>query len=419
MVTARSKNGWEPIERTIPVRHGLETRLYQNKLTPAGQLLGYKGGGGPSTGQKVIDKPCNAWVCEERSPEGNLTSRYVRSAVPDPYNAEGSDRVNGGFRRAELQYVAGLLSEYGGDAELLERRFGKESQAFTPRILMESFLTTDQFRSKSGISDDELQMNARAYDNFATLCKGGEPHRIDFTDAQGQSRSIYINKPEVALISCGSNFLALNRWVQHFTRSWGTADPFNQDAVSQMLGESGPGAKLGGWVGEYLQDYQSRHNGPHPRINQIQKLADEWRATVQLKEHHTARLDTFKLVNPADAIWELIRDPATLSEGQVPLPEAMVPVVRVKFCKSGKDRTGAGCSSADRYRRELDTIGRVPVGEPVLTQDRRFNAQAGAITSQLEAQLANGYMGYKTNGESSLLGETIDKARRFKDQELD
>lgn len=451
MVKARSEKGWEPIVRMVPVRHGLETRLYESKMTPVGMLLGYSGGV-PSTGQDVIDKPCNGWVCEERSPEGRLTSRYVRSAVPDPYNAEAGERVIGGHRRAALEYVAGLLSEYGGDADLLEQRFGTEDKAFTPKIALESYLTTDQFRRRTGLSDNELEMNARAYDNFATMAddhgdndkftrveftdeqgrqrityvnKVGDgdvnvkPHRLEFTDAQGRPRAIYIKKPEVILISCGSNFLALNPFVQMFTRSWNTADPFTRDAVVRALGKPEAGAGLQGWVGEYLDDYQKRNGRKHPETARIQQLADEWRAMVQLKEHHTAKVDTFKLVNPSDAIWELLRDPGTLMEGQVPQEGVIVPVVRVRFCKSGKDRTGAGCASADRYRRELDTTGRVPVSEGVVTQDRKFNSQAGAVTSQLEAQLANGYMGYKTNGEARRLGDNVDKARRFKDRELD
>ena len=453
MVKARSERGWEPIVRMVPVRHGLETRLYRNTMMPMGMLLGYPGGV-PSTGQGVIDKPCNGWLVEERSPEGRLTSRYVRSAVPDPYKAEGGDRVVGGHRRAELEYVTGLLSEYGGNADLLERRFGTEAKAFTPRIVLESYLTTDQFRNRTHLSDNEVEMNARAYDNFATIADESEdgekyerieftdnqgikrvtfvksrpgeagvsvpePHRLEFTDAQGRPRAIYINKPKVALISCGSNFLALNLFVQVFTRSWNTADSFTQDAITQTLGKPEVGAELEGWVGEYLEDYQRRYGRAHPQLPRIQQLADEWRATVQLKEHHTAKVDTFKLINPSDAIWELIRDPNTLMEGQVPAEDAMVPVVRIRFCKSGKDRTGAGCASADRYRRELDTTGRVSVGEGKVTEDRMFNSQSGAITSQLEAQLANGYMGYKTNGEAKRLGEKVDKARRFKDRELD
>ena len=415
---ARSKEGWETLESLVPVRRGAVTRLYRNKAVPLGVMMGEPGTGVPSTCQDVTDKPCNAFVCESRAPDGRLTSRYMRSAVPDPYKAK-NHRQEGGQRRGELQIAAALLAEYGGDADRLEKAYGTEEQAAELHILLESFLTTDQFRARTHIHDNEVEMNARAHESFANLSNpDGSPRPVSFTDANGKLRTIYIKKPEVALISCGSNALALNRRIQIFTRSWPTADAFNHDAVNRVLGEPTPGARLGGWVGDYLADYQDRHGHPHPNWGKIHELAEEWRSVILFNEHHTAELDTFKLVNPADLMVQLLREPESLKEGAVPDSGSRLPILRFKFCKSGKDRTGAGAASGDRYSQEFDMTNRVSVAEPGLTADRRFNAQAAALTNQLYVQLKNGNMGYKNDGEAKLLGETVHKARLYKDRHL-
>lgn len=277
-----------------------------------------------------------------------------------------------------LQIAGALLAEFDGNADLLVQTYGNKRQPVELHIMLESFLTTDQFRAKTGIHDNEVDMNARAHQNFASLTMpDGSPRPIVFPDASGKMRVIYIKKPEVTLISCGSDALALNPTIQFFTRSWPTADAFDHDAVSKVLGDPNPGAELGGWVGEYLADYQDKHGAPHPNQKDIRDLADEWRSVVLFGEHHTAERDTFKLLNPVDLMAQLLRDPESLGEGAVPAPGSKLPILCFKFCKSGKDRTGAGTASSDRYSHEHDMTSRVTVSEPGLTQDRRYNAQLG------------------------------------------
>ena len=195
-----------------------------------------------------------------------------------------------------------------------------------------------------------------------------------------------------------------------------------------MTGSEFPGEPPGGWVQDRLNKFESVYGYPHPNESAILHDVNEWRSIILTKEHHQADYDTFKGTNYPARICNLLRhDNAAVkaflkehpSQEADYDPDQELDVIVIRFCKSGKDRTGAGVASASRMMAEYDATALTTVSEPSLTEDRRFNAQGFAMTMQPTIQMWNGAMGYKTDGERELLGEVIHEARKYSQESPD
>ncbi|WP_281645429.1 inositol phosphate phosphatase SopB [Parendozoicomonas sp. Alg238-R29] len=417
----RSEHGWQPTSFLVPVRQGLKTALYTIDVRTVESMFGRQGGV-PSTAQHVTDKPCNALVHTVRSTVTNTpVDNCIRSAVLTPYMEDNEDkRTKGTTERARQEIVAGLLNQFDGDAEALEKFCGTEAHAANIEVLLNSYLTTDKARSYLHIHDNELKMHVTTCEALQALTSnGGHPTQITFEDKHGNMRTIYV-RPKLAVTCCGSNGIAL-KWGE-LTRPWHVADIYNRDAVLEMTGSEFPDDDIEGWVGERLNQFESTYRCEHPNRERIIRAVNEWRTIILLDEHHEAKNDTFKGTNPPDEILNLLRtDNAAVAacmrehppteDDAARAPRVLNPIV-IRFCKSGKDRTGAGVASISRRMAEADMTGRNTISEPSFTEDRQFNAQAFAMSMQMLIQLWNGAMGYKTDGEKNLIGPTLHAARK-------
>ena len=428
----RMAGNWPELVEDIPVRTGLKTQLFRSTNTPHETIVG-EVGAVPSTAQDVTHKPCNGWV-HSLSPvdgEGRLNKCY-RSAVPTPYKVKNTEqRMQGAEKRSEKQLLDSLLMEFDGDADKLEAFCGTPENAAECPMLGISYLTMDWIRNATGIHDDELGMAQDAASGFNKLVTSNtEIKPLTFIDKEGKARSIFL-KPEMAMISCGCNDLALSG-LKYFTFPWGPADAFNQDSIETMTGSDVPEDPIEGWVGTSLDHYRTKYDRPHPNEKDVRKKVEEWRAMMLLEEHHSAHADSFKAANYPGHIAAMLREdhPTVLKDltamkaerqrreqagepvaelGNVP---RRFPIQVFAFCKSGKDRTGAGMASLDRVVAEHYMDGLTTVSEPVINKDRMNNAQNFAIVIQAYLQWLNGAMGSKTNGEDNLLGKVVCKARK-------
>ena len=420
----RSTHGWTPLTMIVPVRHGIRTVGYVTTINPLEGIFG-RPGGVPSTAQDVLDRPCNAMQHVLYQPDGKTRlDSCIRSAVPDPYmEADPEQRKKGARIRAEQEIIGGLLEQFDNDAEKLEAFCNTSENAAEIDVLIQSYLTTDKFRSKFHVHDDELNMHINACDAFESLIhEDGSPTRLSFRDKQGVKRTIFI-KPRMAVTCCGANSIALSK-AQHIARPWQVADGYNRHAVRTLTGSELPDADIGGWFGERLNRYESIYHRPHPNLEDIRSEIEEWRACVLLDEHHKADYDTFKVSNFPAHVFDLLRDdnpavkadiashPALEDNPTVEAGSQLNPVM-IRFCKSGKDRTGAGLASMSRFTTEYDRMRLPTICEPSFCADRQFNAQACAMVLHPLVQLWNGAMGYKNDGDKHLLGKELHEARKY------
>ncbi len=463
----RMQLSWESVVEEIPARAGLHQELFESSNEPVEAMFG-RVGSVPSTAQGVEDKPCNAWGHKLRSIGGRgILNKCLRSAVPTPYELKKEKgvkdterakelakarRENAAAERARQQLISNLLLEFDGSAEKLEEALGTPDKAAECPMMVISYLTTDKTRHRTGKHDDEFTMQLEAVKGFGELTtKKGELRELAFTDKEGKPRKIFL-KPKLAPVACACNDLALTA-LKYVMFPWELADKLNQSSVEDVTGSELPEEPVGGWAGEYLADYELKYKRPHPHTELVENLVNEWRIMLLLEEQHEAQNDTFKPANFPAAIAMLLREDnpfvmddidralrarsrerldtiteeptdevqndqsptdsiSSLSGTEPEVVPYRLPIQVFGFCKSGKDRTGAGMGSLDRFLVEIYLNHLTAIGEPVPTLDRRFNAQNFALFVQMKIQHKNGAMGYKTNGEDNLVGSTVKKARK-------
>ncbi|MGI9278681.1 MAG: inositol phosphate phosphatase SopB [Endozoicomonas sp.] len=439
----RMQMAWPTIIQTIPARLGSRTALVESWNQPLEETFG-RPGCVPSTAQNVADRPCNAWghTLQPHDGKGTLV-KFVRSAVPTPYELKKGkstkqsgatektklqwqeQRLVGAREKAKQQLIDGLLMEVGGDVGQLEAICGKPEKAAICPMLPISYLTTDLTRHYSGKHDDEFTMHLEALAGFtALISKPDEIKEIEFKDKNGQQRKIYL-KPSVAPVSCACNSLAFK--FDAVTFPWGLSDDLNRLSVEDVTGSELPEDPIGGWAGEYLEAFERKHKRPHPLTEDIKKLVDEWRIMLLLEEHHSQGNDTFKAGDFPAAISLMLREdhPLVIEDIEkatelqdVDLTDVdavsdepyRFPIQLFLFCKSGKDRTGAGSAALDRFMTEHYLSKLTSVVEPLFSKDRLYNAQNFSIFVQLKIQYLNGALAYKTGGEQ--VGETVSKGRK-------
>lgn len=234
----------------------------------------------------------------EDGKEKELFSGIRHGALSPMGEKNPQGRHIGAVNRAKEVVSAALFSK----AALLERALSGEVVPL--RLVSTSLFTpTGLFGKEDIMLRDQIQA-------WQTLNQSGSPLTLDIKDASGDLRQVKIAF-EVVPFNFGVNELSLK-----FGLGNKTSDSYNHPSLQQLLGKDlTPGAKPGGWVGEYL----SSNPGNAGLVKELsQQIKNIW----QNKSHHCDNGEPYKLAQRVAMLANEINS------------------VPCWNCKSGKDRTG-------------------------------------------------------------------------------
>ncbi|WP_342221288.1 inositol phosphate phosphatase SopB [Candidatus Fukatsuia endosymbiont of Tuberolachnus salignus] len=290
-------------------------QMFKSVLTPAAQMKSvgkhnifetdYKGKGVCSADQKNTTHAVNLWTSEifiiDKNGKETRIFAGVRHAVHSPYLlAKGSnERKVGAEQRAKEMVTAALFL----DKDKLEK--ARKGQTVQLRVISTSLLAPkDILGSKEG---RQLADQMAAYEALSSQ----KPLKLSLRDENGKLITVKINLDIAAF-----NFPVNERGLK---LGFGikTSDKYNQSGLTKLLGDLSPKAKLGGWVGNYLEGKPKPENA-----ERVHALAKQLKTMLADKAHHNDAGDAYKAARVMILLaYEIGITPAF-------------------NCKSGKDRTG-------------------------------------------------------------------------------
>ena len=209
---------------------------------------------------------------------------------------------------------------------------------------------------------------------------------VVLTESNGNQCEVEV---DLDLITCnfGVNNVSLDPIQRRLLGAWGATETKNIKGLQALIGSTGPGEAIGGWVGEYLDENELTEEEQLVIIELVEQVRQMYTSESYKREGQ----DAYDMVERLQYLAYIIKT---------------IPHFN---CKSGKDRTGEADAAIKRFATQVMVSGYVPDPDLPMSREEQILVQQFTLgTGNIELQQQNlNKPGYKTKVGKAVLGKHV------------